>query len=95
MGTFPPVLLLDLELLDFNCYVFLQSDLNSFKNQVNKMFHPLYLVDYELLTLTLSVGIDGAYSCVTFDIFINSQVSTHTRCLLTIGHSFLTLVVKV
>ena len=77
MGTFSPVLLLDLELLDFNCYDFLQSDLNSFKHQVNKMFHPLYLVDYKLLTLTLSVGIDFAYSFTTFDIFNSSQVSIH------------------
>ena len=57
MGTFPPVLLLDLELLDFNCYVFLQSDLNFFKHQLNKMHHPVYHVDYTILTLTLSIGI--------------------------------------
>jgi hypothetical protein len=46
-------LLLDLELLDFNCYVFLQSDLNFFKHQVNRM-HILLIIHY---LHSLSIGI--------------------------------------
>ena len=75
MGTFPPVLLLDLELLDFNCYVFLQSDLNFFKHQVNKnplLFH----VDYTLLTLTLSIGICDCTTVPTVSqLLISSTIS--------------------